>query len=152
MIHQPLMILKFLKKIPMKKLWEIFVPLQLFKQNIFQLLTPIYIHDSYWFMAGLQQNNTFYLFYPFLLYVVIFQRSAQLKLQESLVVILDTGTPLCDEIVKNLAMAGVGKLTILKDSSLSRRNSWISLRSNESLANYAKSLNPLMQVWKVSPM
>ena len=66
--------------------------------------------------------------------------------------ILDTGTPLCDEIVKNLAMAGVGKLTILKDSSLSQRNAWISLRSNESLANYAKSLNPLMQVWKVSPM
>lgn len=66
--------------------------------------------------------------------------------------IVDTGTPLCDEIVKNLAMAGVGKLSILIDSSnpedllSNQKNRGSSLRSNDSLANYAKGLNPLMQV------
>eukprot|EP01036_Dinobryon_divergens_P032035 gene32035-41543_t len=84
--------------------------------------------------------------------LLVYGRSAQLKLQESHVVIVDSGTPLCDEIVKNLAMAGVGKLSILIDSSSpgdllsSQIYKGSSLRSNDSLATYAKGLNPLMQV------
>ena len=70
--------------------------------------------------------------------------SAQLKLQESHVVLFDNQNLLCDEIVKNLAMSGVGKLTIVLNSSSKRTVS--GLRGNSSLANYAKELNPLVQV------
>lgn len=117
---------------------------------IFQPLIQIYTRGSYWFTAGLLIEHISSVYY-FLLSDLL-QRSAQLKLQESHVVIVDSGTPLCDEIVKNLAMAGVGKLSILIDSSSpedlrsSHKNKGSSLRSNDSLANYAKGLNPLMQV------
>ena len=77
--------------------------------------------------------------------IFIMKRSAQLKLQDSHLVLVDFDSALCDEIVKNVALAGIGRITILRDKNNQSRTRK-SLRLNESLADYAKNLNPHIEV------
>lgn len=82
--------------------------------------------------------------------IFVYGKNAQQSLSSSHVIVKGSNTPLAAEIVKNLALAGVGKITIVSDthSSLDAASlgSSVSLTGGESIAEYARSLNPLIAV------
>jgi tRNA A37 threonylcarbamoyladenosine dehydratase len=82
--------------------------------------------------------------------IFVYGKNAQQSLSSSHVIVKGSNTPLAAEIVKNLALAGVGKITIVSDthSSLDAASlgSSVSLTGGESTAEYARSLNPLIAV------
>ena len=86
--------------------------------------------------------------------IFVYGKSAQQSLSSSHVVITGSNKPLAVEIVKNLALAGVGRLTIDEDlsesvDSPSHRSSTL-LNGNDSMAEYALSLNPLISVHNIT--
>jgi hypothetical protein len=83
--------------------------------------------------------------------IFVYGKSAQQSLSTSRVVVHGDHAALKAEIVKNLALAGVGKLTIVGDAApradvggSHRRR--CSLTGGQSLAEYARSLNPQVDV------
>lgn len=81
--------------------------------------------------------------------IFVYGKSAQQSLSSSHVLVRGSNGPLAAEIVKNLALAGVGRLSIMKefsskDSSTSIPNGMLS--GDESLIEYVRSLNPLVVV------
>ena len=86
--------------------------------------------------------------------IFVYGKSAQQSLSSSHVVIGGSNKPLAVEIVKNLALAGVGRLTIVEDLSASvdspPHRSRTLLNGNDSIAAYALSLNPLISVHNVA--
>ena len=72
----------------------------------------------------------------------VYGRRAQQQLQDSHVLIMGDG-PVTAEVVKNLALAGVGRLSIIgSDGGASTRLKALS----RNLVEYAKSLNPQIKV------
>ena len=82
--------------------------------------------------------------------IFVYGKSAQQSLSSSHVVISGSNKPLAAEIVKNLALAGVGRLTIVDNSPEATddtiRDPKQLLCGSDSLAQYALSLNPLISV------
>jgi ubiquitin-activating enzyme E1 len=81
--------------------------------------------------------------------IFVYGKSAQQSLSSSHVLVRGSNGPLAAEIIKNLALAGVGRLSIMKefsskDSSISTPNGMLS--GDESLVDYVRSLNPLVVV------
>ena len=85
--------------------------------------------------------------------IFVYGKHAQQSLSSSHVVVEGSNKPLAAEIVKNLALAGVGKISIVRGISSSvdaaSVGSSLSLCGGESLAEYARSLNPLISVGNV---
>ena len=82
--------------------------------------------------------------------IFVYGKSAQQSLISSHVLVKGTNKPLAAEIVKNLALAGVGKLTIVDESKKSKesftKGHVNSLCGSDSLAEFARSLNPSISV------
>ena len=78
--------------------------------------------------------------------IFVYGKSAQQSLSSSHVLVKGSNKPLAAEIVKNLALAGVGKLTIVDDPTEKTSSPSQLLCGGESLAEYARSLNPLVSV------
>ena len=82
--------------------------------------------------------------------IFVYGKNAQQSLSSSHVIVKGSNKPLAAEIVKNLALAGVGKITVVSGvpSSLDAASlgSSVSLTGGESIAEYARSLNPLIAV------
>jgi hypothetical protein len=75
--------------------------------------------------------------------IFVYGKSAQHSLSGSHVLVRGSNSPLLAEIVKNLALAGVGKLSILNED----KDGDSRLKGEEvSLARYAHSLNPFVVV------
>lgn len=77
--------------------------------------------------------------------IFVYGKHAQQSLSSSHVIVKGSNKPLAAEIVKNLALAGVGKISVISDIQLSVDNAAL-LCGGESLAEYAHSLNPLISV------
>ena len=86
--------------------------------------------------------------------IFVYGKSAQQSLSSSHVIVRGSNKPLAAEIVKNLALAGVGRLTIVNDCSECvehpLRSSEMLLNGDDSIADYALSLNPLISVQSVT--
>jgi hypothetical protein len=82
--------------------------------------------------------------------IFVYGKSAQQLLSSSHVLVTGSNKPLAAEIVKNLALAGVGKLTISSDCratlEVGSSQNELLLNGAESLIQYANSLNPLIAV------
>jgi tRNA A37 threonylcarbamoyladenosine dehydratase len=82
--------------------------------------------------------------------IFVYGKNAQQSLSSSHVIVKGSNKPLAAEIVKNLALAGVGKITVISGihSSLDAASSGsrVSLTGGESIAEYARSINPLIAV------
>ena len=82
--------------------------------------------------------------------IFVYGKNAQHSLSSSHVIVKGSNTPLAAEIVKNLALAGVGKITVVSDihssSDAASFGSSVTLTGGESIAEYARSLNPLIAV------
>lgn len=82
--------------------------------------------------------------------IFVYGKSAQQSLISSHVLVKGSNQALAAEIVKNLALAGVGKLTIVNESKKSKKTitkvHMNSLCGSESLAEFARSLNPSISV------
>lgn len=79
----------------------------------------------------------------------VYGKSAQEKMSQGTVLVVGQGL-LIDEVVKNLALTGVGHLLLAETSSTDPAR--LSIRGNESsLLSYVKSLNPRVKVenWTV---
>ena len=76
--------------------------------------------------------------------IFVYGKHAQQSLSSSHVIVKGSNKPLAAEIVKNLALAGVGKISVI--SSIRSSSDATSLCGEESLAEYAHSLNPLIAV------
>ena len=82
--------------------------------------------------------------------IFVYGKSAQQLLSSSHVLVTGSNKPLAAEIVKNLALAGVGRLTISSNccasSEIPSSEHELLLNGAESLIQYANSLNPLITV------
>lgn len=85
--------------------------------------------------------------------LLVYGEGAQVKLSEAhILVVIQNGAGrglLAEEMVKNLALAGIGKISIMRTSSDDTESCSMSrslLGIESSLSDYAKALNPLIQV------
>ena len=79
--------------------------------------------------------------------IFVYGKSAQQALATSNLVILGSNGPLIAEIVKNMALAGVGRIIILNDDNdTNQSNPDNGLLGGQSLVKYARSLNPFVSV------
>jgi hypothetical protein len=77
--------------------------------------------------------------------LLVYGSSAQQKLQNSHVLLYNSGQ-LAIEILKNLALAGVGKISILENENVRGRGRISLVDQEDSLMSYGQSLNPQLQV------
>jgi hypothetical protein len=82
--------------------------------------------------------------------LLVYGPSAQLRLSSSHIAVIGEGS-LKSEIVKNLALAGVGKITLQRNSVTTSTTSLL-VGVNNDLSDYARNLNPLIQVQCVLPL
>lgn len=76
--------------------------------------------------------------------IFVYGKHAQQSLSSSHVIVKGSNKPLAAEIVKNLALAGVGKISVV--SGIHSSVDAALLCGGESLAEYAHGLNPLISV------
>jgi molybdopterin/thiamine biosynthesis adenylyltransferase len=76
--------------------------------------------------------------------LLVYGSSAQLRLTGSHIVVIGEG-PLKSEVVKNLALAGVGEITIQQNSITSSTTSPL-INGGDSVGDYARNINSLVQV------
>lgn len=76
----------------------------------------------------------------------VYGKSAQLRLVEGKVVVFNFCNALAYEVVKNLALAGVGEITIVEGSQAADDGQCSILGESKTLQEYAQSLNPYVQV------
>ncbi len=74
----------------------------------------------------------------------MYGESAQHRLMNGHVLVLGDNS-LTDEVVKNLALAGVGKISLMK-TERNLENSTSLLGQNGSIYSYVKGLNPQIEV------
>jgi hypothetical protein len=77
--------------------------------------------------------------------LLVYGESAQIRLSKAHVVILSFNNLLSTEVVKNLALGGVGQITIVDRLKETFGNSPL-LGKSLSLTDYARSLNPYVKV------
>lgn len=80
--------------------------------------------------------------------LLVFGKSAQLRLLEGHVVIVGLNS-LTHEIIKNIALSGVGKLTVFNVSDRAEPVYPSLLGNGTNLVDYAKGLNSNMKVRKI---
>lgn len=76
----------------------------------------------------------------------VYGKSAQLRLVEGKVVVFNFCNALAYEVVKNLALAGVGEITIVEGSQAAGDGQCSILGEAKTLQDYAQSLNPYVKV------
>ena len=80
--------------------------------------------------------------------ILVYGKGAQRQLQAVNIIIYGSG-PIAAEVIKNLVLAGIGRITLISGDNNIGPSPYL-IGSETSLLDYAKSLNPQVEVLPIS--